>query len=70
MRKTRVLFGLPIVLLIVACGGERYTIVSGESGAYRLDKHTGEVIHIRGNKSYRVLSPEETKAAAKRYYSR
>ena len=63
MRRTRFLIGLSFVLLIVACGGDRYAIVSGEGGTYRLDKRTGEVLLIRQKRSYRVLSPEETERA-------
>jgi hypothetical protein len=57
MRKQ--LLGLPIALLSVACGGgDRYALVSGgENSVYRLDKQTGEVILVKGDNSWRVLSP-------------
>lgn len=59
MRKHRFLISLPIVLLSVACGGgDRYAIISGgENTVYRLDKRTGEVVLVKGDISWRVLSP-------------
>lgn len=59
MRKHRFLIGLPFFLLSVACGGgDRYAIVSGgENTVYRLDKRTGEVFLVKGDRSWRVLSP-------------
>lgn len=58
------LLALGVVLLFLAIQG-RYVLRGTNRGtAYRMDRWTGEVTFIAGERSYLVQTPEETQAEA------
>ena len=57
------LLALGVVLLFLAVQG-RYTLRGTSQGwTYRMDRWTGEMVLIAGQRSFRVKTPEETEAA-------